>query len=232
MKRESFTLAEVLITLGIIGVVAMMVIPPLTNYIGVEQFRAKLKKEYSALLQAINFLQVNNSSIDTSSVDNFITDLSSQISILKKGTWGSLTTLPANFAYKCYKESGGTCNNLFYRPARDGVASFITNDGALFIIVGAYPNCDGYNYHIKLDPSEVIPTQNVCSEIFIDLNGDKGPNQAGMDLHFFELLKKNNYYYLRPSGSGVDTNCLTGSPENYNRSLHCTARMLLDMSMP
>lgn len=54
MKRKSgFTLAEVLITLGIIGVVAAMTIPSLMNSTGQTEFKSGFKKAVSVLNQAV-----------------------------------------------------------------------------------------------------------------------------------------------------------------------------------
>lgn len=52
-KKFGFTLAEVLITLGIIGVVAAMTIPTLMNQTGVVEFKTGCKKAVSVLNQAI-----------------------------------------------------------------------------------------------------------------------------------------------------------------------------------
>ncbi len=52
-SKSAFTLAEVLITLGIIGVVAAMTMPTLLNSTQGAQYRAAVKKELSVLSQAI-----------------------------------------------------------------------------------------------------------------------------------------------------------------------------------
>ena len=52
-KIFGFTLAEVLITLGIIGVVAAMTIPTLMNQTGQAEFKTGFKKAVSVLSQAI-----------------------------------------------------------------------------------------------------------------------------------------------------------------------------------
>ena len=52
-KRFGFTLAEVLITLGIIGVVAAMTMPTLMNSTQGAQYKAAYKKALSALSQAV-----------------------------------------------------------------------------------------------------------------------------------------------------------------------------------
>ena len=52
-KISGFTLAEVLITLGIIGVVAAMTMPTLMNSTQGAQYKAAYKKALSALSQAV-----------------------------------------------------------------------------------------------------------------------------------------------------------------------------------
>lgn len=53
MKKLGFTLAEVLITLVIIGVIAAMTVPTLMNNTNSQEFRSALKKAISSLNQAI-----------------------------------------------------------------------------------------------------------------------------------------------------------------------------------
>ena len=53
MKNNAFTLAEVLITLGIIGVVAAMTLPTLIQNNKNKEVEARLKKVYSVMNQAI-----------------------------------------------------------------------------------------------------------------------------------------------------------------------------------
>lgn len=61
VKRFGFTLAEVLITLGIIGVVAAMTIPTLMNQTGQAEFKTGLKKAISVLNQAVTMNVALNS---------------------------------------------------------------------------------------------------------------------------------------------------------------------------
>ena len=62
MKR-GFTLAEVLITLGIIGVVASMTMPVLVGNYKKKAAVSQLKKVYSLLLQSIEFSKLENGDI-------------------------------------------------------------------------------------------------------------------------------------------------------------------------
>ena len=49
MNKEAFTLAETLITLGIIGIVAAMTLPSVISNIQDKQFKAAFKKQFSKL---------------------------------------------------------------------------------------------------------------------------------------------------------------------------------------
>lgn len=53
MRRQGFTLAEVLITLVIIGVIAAMTIPTLMNNTNSQEYRSGIKKAISVLNQAL-----------------------------------------------------------------------------------------------------------------------------------------------------------------------------------
>lgn len=53
IKRKGFTLAEVLITLGIIGIVASMTLPALTAKYRKRVIETRLKKFYTVMTQAI-----------------------------------------------------------------------------------------------------------------------------------------------------------------------------------
>lgn len=93
-KKSAFTLAEVLITLGIIGVVAAMTIPTLMNKTSEAQFRTGYKKILSTLSQAVNMsMAMDNTdfsdfdSTGTGSTDNSIYNMFNiRMSVLKTAT--------------------------------------------------------------------------------------------------------------------------------------------------
>lgn len=60
-----FTLAEVLITIGIIGIVAEITIPELTANFQKQKTVTRLKDAYSTLYQAIRFSEIDNGDIST-----------------------------------------------------------------------------------------------------------------------------------------------------------------------
>lgn len=63
MKKKAFTLAEVLITLSIIGIVAAMTIPTLIKNHQKQATLTNLKKSYSDLSEAIRKSEVDNNSL-------------------------------------------------------------------------------------------------------------------------------------------------------------------------
>ncbi len=65
MIKKGFTLAEVLITLAIIGVVAALTIPTVVRNYQKQQTVVKLKKVYSVLNQAFNNSQAENGMYQT-----------------------------------------------------------------------------------------------------------------------------------------------------------------------
>ena len=64
-RRAAFTLAEVLITLGIIGVVAALTIPALIMNYQEKQTITKLQKSYAALKNAFDLAKVEHGDYDT-----------------------------------------------------------------------------------------------------------------------------------------------------------------------
>ena len=58
-KQKAFTLAETLITLSIIGVIAAMTVPTLMTNINNQQHITALKKAYSNLSNAVKMMAIN-----------------------------------------------------------------------------------------------------------------------------------------------------------------------------
>ena len=65
MRKSAFTLAEVLITLAIIGVVAAMTIPTLIQNYRKKVIENKLVKVYSLMNQAIKLSTIENGETST-----------------------------------------------------------------------------------------------------------------------------------------------------------------------
>ena len=77
-KSKAFTLAEVLITLSIIGVVAALTIPTLIQRTGNEELVSRLQKAYSTLSQATEAIMTENGS-----PKNWVTDIDNIYNLYK-----------------------------------------------------------------------------------------------------------------------------------------------------
>lgn len=156
MKRFGFTLAEVLITLVIIGVIAAMTIPTLMNNTNQQEFRVGLKKAVSALNQAMSLnyalegTTVGDSSLATTANvrDNLF---KKRMSIVSTGTSGVTFASPDSVT--------ADTNGILYTA--DGMR-FAIGSGANYGNTGL-GNVDDEIYY---------------GYIIIDVNGEKGPNVA------------------------------------------------------
>lgn len=152
MKKLGFTLAEVLITLVIIGVIAAMTVPTLMNNTNAQEFRSALKKAISGVNQALtlHYALEGMSASDYSSASAIVSDVfKTRMSVIE----GEST-----FTNGC---SGGS--------------TFTTADGILFCVnnwvAGAVDSqtaaCNTYN---------TKPCTNGAANLWIDVNGMKKPN--------------------------------------------------------
>ena len=151
-KRNAFTLAEVLITLGIIGVVAAMTMPTLLNSTQGAQYRTAYKKALSVLSQAI-VLNVALDDYDTSQTTTTETGDGGLYSLFMN----RMNVVATNG--QGWEATGGDTAK-FGESASDNY-TFFFNDG----IVLTFPKTAG-------QCTESAPCNGV-----IDVNGNKNPNK-------------------------------------------------------
>jgi len=216
---KGFTLAEILITLLIIGVISSIVIPAVINDTNESEYNAGVKKVFADLSNALRMIQVNNGGIvnigtSTSSSSLLRSDFCSVMTCVKQDSTRDIWE-PAN--YKFYK---GTYTGW---PDNSTNAAAILNNG-YFIHFGAYADCDHYG------------DMHACGYIWVDINGKKGPNMSGKDYHFFWIVRQNgnSSYSLIPAGAQNDLytsqlpgGCVAGS-SGWSSSRGCTAKRLMD----
>ena len=174
--HSGFTLAEVLITLGIIGVVAAMTMPTLMNATNGAQYKTAYKKALSVISQAI----VLNLALDDY-------DLSSTVDIGTEGT--SLFALIDNGMNVVRTETGDIVGYTAHinvdaedaeTPGAGSDASlasnytFFFNDGIMFTFPKAAVACTEKNAS-DLENSDKGKPDGICRG-FIDVNGTKAPN--------------------------------------------------------
>lgn len=169
---KGFTLAEVLITLGVIGVVAAITLPNVINKYKEQETVSKVKKIYSTLLQAYNtnkaLLEIelgatdNNDDIGATEVAKVFIPY---LKILKDcGTTDNSCHYNGTYSFLNGSGSGFTSNTRRY--------SVVLQDGSLIMFSKTDKNAGG-----KYTP-----------HIFYDVNGKNPPNTLGKDLFFFEIV--------------------------------------------
>ncbi len=182
--NKAFTLAEVLITLGIIGIVASMTLPALINKTKDREFKTAYKKAYSSFSQAFLYMQAAGEYMDTSNVNTDPSGL--QVS----------PNIGENFKIiSRYFKATKTC---FDKNADD---CWACADGQAGVIGGGEPawlGCQKSSYAF-IDASGMGWYMYANNEfpVIVDVNGIKKPNRLGKDrfvLMFASSQDKNNHY--------------------------------------
>lgn len=206
-RLKAFTLAEVLITLGIIGVVAAITVPTLINNAQKKEYVSRLQKTYSMLNQA--FKQY---AADQGCTDMICTGLFSGTTTANEPEWDNFFNNYLKVAKNCGRSTNQGCfpteTYLNYAgtntPDSDGTYyKVILADGQSLGIRpysdAAYLNCTRRNTAGK----ENDPLYQTCGEILLDTNGMKGPNKAGRDYFFDSSLVITNTHGVMSSNGSV-----------------------------
>ena len=164
-KRFGFTLAEVLITLGIIGVVAAMTMPTLMNSTQGAQYKAAYKKALSAISQGVTL----NVALDGSS---FADTVAGTAGSTTKPATGDSTASVLNSRMNVVRATAGNADGYTITgmtKSADNTALFF-NDGVVFSFVTADNACTA-------NADGALAAAKICKG-YIDVNGQKGPNKV------------------------------------------------------
>lgn len=201
-RKAAFTLAEVLIVLGIIGVVAEMTIPTLMNNVQNAQYKSGAKKAYSVAAQAV--MQMSADYGDD--VANYYVNVSGS-SYGFKTDFMKYFRVMQDCGATCYQSfktlEGAACNSSHFD---DG--GFITADGMYWVI-----NNDGSEPHIM---------------ITVDVNGyQKRPNVFGKDVYMFELTTNSTVIPEGATGTAFPSSsyCNKSATDQY-QGLGCTSLVI------
>ena len=187
--KSGFTLAEVLITLGIIGVVAAMTIPNLMTHLRNKKLESQFKKTYAELnIAARTFYSQEESSVHDADV------------ILYGGTTNNIrsTEVLKNFMkyYKSYSIPNGANSNWRYFDTSKNITQQNLNGE----IITSYP-CDMTSVAIdmvgRLYAMDDTSTRSIYGnvdfgpKICVDINGADKPNRLGYDRFVFVFTANN-----------------------------------------
>ncbi len=201
--KKGFTLAEVLITLGIIGVVAALTIPTLINNYQKKQWVAGLQRGYATLNQVFKTAMAEDLVGDVTQTELWqsipanehgdrwfgtdIEDYSPFIQYLKKYLKVTKFCNPTETPLEdpcfgiSYVDLNGNSQEDYYTKARR--LKVYTADGMVY-----------YFQHLE-DVGNPEFGGWLWGSIEIDVNGDAGPNQVGRDFFPTILLKNGNVIF-------------------------------------
>ena len=171
--KKGFTLAEVLITLGIIGVVAAMTIPTLIQKTYEKHVISQLRETQSILSQAIKMAEE-----EYGDIDGWDLEIGSKESnklagerIVKYMKVAHICGVDADKKGKCtpenYDEKNGKSHNSVINYRYSSMYKFVLNNGSSVYI------------HTP------IKRNNDYVGFYVDINGKSRPNKIGVDLFYF-----------------------------------------------
>lgn len=226
--KKAFTLAEVLITLGIIGVVAAMTIPALMTKIQHKKLESQFNEAYSLLTQAVKMYNQDEERKTyrgdvpllmkyfkgASSCDNKDAKSATHcIARTETGDDGSVKATNKDYKYTNYTKTAEYVGTASF----DDIQFFLLNN-MLFITdanVGAW--------HTIL--------------VTVDINGKSAkPNVLGYDVFMFELIstEKEGGYEVVPEGAPgtyfADKNMCSKTSKALTNGLACTYEVMKDRS--
>ena len=170
MTKYGFTLAEVLVTLGIIGVVSAMTVPTLMQNHQKKTYVTQLHKVYNEIQQAVtmyltdkNALNLTEAGINSNAkAQEFITDYFKVVQTCEN----SLTPcFAASYKYLNSTDEGNALAGHAY-------TSFVLTSGASIRPF--------YSSDTKIKKS---------MNILVDINGQKGPNILGRDAFYMAVYE-------------------------------------------
>lgn len=208
---KAFTLAEILITLGIIGIIAALTIPSLLNQTQNTELKVGFKKMYSILNQALEKTTSENGNVPyecylnqaswlTSQCVEFWASFKAQLNISKEYTGAVDGSIIPNYTgTDLINAQGGHNNNAScnggYASGKSQKETWQLADGSMII-----------SYNSTFATS--------WTYFFIDINGLKKPNKWGYDLFILDFRQK----YLNASITIDDINCGSQEAGGYNIS--------------
>lgn len=224
LKKMAFTLAEVLITLGIIGIVAQMTIPTLISNVEKQTTITSLKKAYSTLSQAYALSVERNGTPDSWGLENatgagastLLNTLGSSL-IVTKNCGTGLGCFPTEE----YKRLNNVLEPNFNTQTNYARAQL--GDGSLLRVYVSDKDCN-----TSKDPS--LGLSSICGLIHVDINGFKKPNQWGRDFFGFYITKNG----IVPSGTSdvtSDVSFATYCQDQTKEGYSCAAWVLYNENL-
>ncbi len=225
---KGFTLAEVLITIGIIGVVAALTIPTLIKNYQEKVMVSKVKQAHSQLMNAIQLYVAQNNCqnilclFDTKKTsDEVAAELATVIR--KAQVCTSADASKKYCKYYSLKNNKPTYKVDGVYAASDGMttAGRIYLPNGMIFGIRQRSECPSIDVSIIRDENgyeinRVETVKSTCAYVYIDINNIQGPNQFGADVHRYDvkLTGKIEPYYKDLLNNALLYNKIEYTPYN------------------
>ena len=180
--KKGFTLAEVLITLVIIGVVATMTIPTLIAKINSIVIDNQVKVFNAKLIKGLNLTKTAGDLNDTytSTYDFLVSGLGKNLKMTKICDASNLRDCVSYDKIK-YEKSDGTEDSVNVKDLNPQKLQLdiAFKDLAAFVLADGKPAIVSYNLKCIDDPDKADTELNACLAGIYDLNGTRKPNKFG-----------------------------------------------------
>ncbi len=177
--NKAFTMAEVLITLGIIGIIAAMTLPALINKYQEVQFKSAYKKAYADLSNAFQSGFINQEFTRTIKYEEAATEEEFN---LMKNKFKVLTDCGNKDIHRCWKKGDTVCG---------GTCSSGNSDDGIDMDNGA-PYDNGSSCFIDGSGRSWCTFSKSENIYLVDTNGFSNPNRFGKDRWIFTFADANN----------------------------------------
>ena len=176
MFKKGFTLAEVLITLGIIGVVAALTLPGLLTDTASAQIGPKLAKARSMFEQG-NQALLSGNNVDRLSEGGFLQDHEAYLK--------SLSDYMKINKFDTYFETVNKLYEGLNEPYKGEFPTYLSSDGMVYIVT-----TKDWGYGNANKPAH----KNAVGVVWVDINGTTGPNFLSADVFCFQLMERNHVH--------------------------------------
>lgn len=234
IKIHGFTLAEVLITLGIIGIVASLTMPVLTGDSRKKEYAARLKKSYSILSQATDAVSNDLNLAPQDWIYSGYYDGDENDSLNRKMLNAYKKHLKV---VKEYTDNYHACR--IYRAGKNIKERYLNGEGNAnafysgvngpFTVSYAFDLADGSTVGLVFQQNKNggylwgLSNKNVKLAFIVDVNGLAKPNQIGRDIFWFVLNSKGQ---VVPYDVNDTSDCTTAG-----KGYSCAARVINEGEM-
>lgn len=217
-KMQAFTLAEVLITLGIIGVVAAMTMPSLIQSYKEKVMVTRVKKFYSVFSQAYLMAVQENGTIDNWGLEDSVLvedDEGNQVHDDKSlDQYDKFFNIMSKYLQKAGYEK---LHNTKGSNGSENIG-FILPDGTQIIAMWLVPSaCSSQKYNVS------------CGDFYIKVDNKPSYKSDGKTVNsnvFAFIINPNRIFPYGTDNTTFENNCLSG--KNYSR---CTGWVILNENM-